>query len=105
MQILGFGGQQLSATPQIFQALSLGGSPPVAPVQPFGTPNPNVVPVQTPPGNAPVNLTIQAQPTVDAIAALSKAARVSNPPVQGTAPNSTAFVSAKVPMRPSCRAR
>lgn len=116
MQIVGFGAQQLSATPQIFQALSLDGSPPVPPALLFGTPNARVVPVeQTSNGVLPLNLTLQAQSTASAIERISRSASlaglspsapqgaaapiptVSNPPVPSTPPNSTAFVGATVP--------
>ena len=110
MQIAGFGAQQLTAAPQIFQALSLGGSPPVLPVYLFGTPNARVVPVQqTSNGTVPLNLTLQAQDTANAIARLSQSASlaglgtplpnalVAHPPVQGGTPNTTTFVGATVP--------
>jgi hypothetical protein len=116
VQIVGFGAQQLSATPQIFQALSLGGSSPVPPALLFGTPNARVVPVQqTSNGVLPLNLTLQAQSTASAIERISRAASlaglspsapqvtapaiptVSSPPVQSAPANSTAFVGATVP--------
>ena len=112
MQIAGFGAQELSATPQIFQALSIGGSPPVPPAPNFGTPNAHAVPVQqASAAGLPLNLTLQAQPTADAIdqiarsaslAGLSSAAptavpAVSNPPVPNPPPNTTAFVGATDP--------
>ncbi|GAC1354633.1 MAG: hypothetical protein NVSMB31_14890 [Vulcanimicrobiaceae bacterium] len=101
MQIVGFGAQQLAATPQAFQSLSIGGAPPSAPVNPFGTPNANLVPVkQTATDGVPLNLTLQALPAANAIAALQNAsanATVTRPPVTQTPPNSTAFVAATVP--------
>ncbi len=66
--ISGFGGQQLTASPQVFQSLSLGGARPVPPAPPYGTPNPNLVAV-TSTGNPalPANLTLAAHPAFTAI--------------------------------------
>ncbi len=100
MQILGFGGERLTAEPQVFQALSLDGAPAIAPAAAFGTANPNLVPVQTPSSNAPLNLTLKAQFTASAIASIQTGAplpSVRKAPVDQSPPNSTAFVGAAVP--------
>ena len=66
--ITGFGGEQLRAAPQIFQALSVGGSLPAAPAPPYGTPNPALVPVLRSSSIAlPANLTVIAAPVFQAI--------------------------------------
>jgi len=98
--ISGFGAAQTSAAPQIFQALSLGGSPPQAPVQPYGTPNPNLVPVARTGNPAlPGNLTLAAHPVFQAILHVSGGSSVlayGHPPLGGT-PNTTVGVGATNP--------
>lgn len=94
----GFGGAQLYPQPQVFQALSLSGVAPVAPVQPYGTPNPNLVPVRRT-GNpaVPANLSLAAQPVFAAILKVSPAIiGLSRPPIGGT-PNTTSSIGATNP--------
>ncbi|HTA39935.1 MAG TPA: hypothetical protein VK760_12710 [Candidatus Acidoferrales bacterium] len=66
--ITGFGAQQTYPAPQIFQALSLSGAPPVPPAPPYGTPNEDLVPVART-GNPvfPANLTVVAHLTYQAV--------------------------------------
>jgi len=94
--ITGFGAEQLKLTPQTFQALALGGSPPVPPAQPYGTPNQNLVPVQraNPPG-VPANLTIAAAPVFHALLQLNQTVIGASSPATGSPPNSTADVDAQ----------
>ncbi len=89
--ITGFAGEQLRAQPQPFQALSLGGRPPVPPAPAYGTPNANLVPVRRP-AAATTNLTLAAQPTFQAILNLGTVA-LARPGITAPA-NSTAAVSA-----------
>jgi hypothetical protein len=73
--ISGFGAVQLRPLPQVFQALSLGLQPPVAPAPPYGTVNPTaLVPVQRT-GNpaVPANLTLAAHGTFAAILKINAA--------------------------------
>jgi hypothetical protein len=97
--ISGFGALQLSAAPQIFQALSLGGKPPVPPAPPYGTPNPNLVPV-TQTGNpaVPANLTLVAHPTFQAILKVTSQTvlQFGHPPI-ASPPNTTTGVGATNP--------
>ena len=66
--ITGFGAQQAYPTPQIFQALSLSGAPPVPPAPPYGNPNENLVPVARTGNPAfPANLTVVAHLTYLAV--------------------------------------
>ncbi|MBV8489177.1 MAG: hypothetical protein JO199_01515, partial [Candidatus Eremiobacteraeota bacterium] len=70
--ISGFGGSQVTAYPQVFQSLSLGGSAPRLPQPPYGTPNQNLVPVL--PSGAPAIRAIlppAAQPAFDAFLKLN----------------------------------
>ena len=97
--IVGFGGSQLYPHPQVFQALALGGYPPVPPVQPYGTPNQNVVPVKRS-GNpsVPVNLTLSAQPFFQALLKLNPTVvGFQNKPLGASAPNTTSGVLANKP--------
>ena len=66
--ITGFGAQQTYPAPQVFQALSLSGAPPVPPAPPYGNPNENLVPVART-GNPvfPANLTVVAHLTYQAV--------------------------------------
>jgi hypothetical protein len=66
--ISGFGAQQVYPAPQVFQALSLSGAPPVPPAPPYGNPNENLVPVART-GNPvfPANLTVVAHLTYQAV--------------------------------------
>lgn len=99
--ISGFGAQQYQATPQIFQALSLGGGTPAPPKQPFGTPNQNLVPIARTAAAPTLNLSLQAAPIAAAIEALSEGATgqlapaVASPALAAGAPLSTAFAGAK----------
>jgi len=92
--ITGFAGEQFRATPQTFQALSLGGAGPVPPAPPYGTPNTQLVPVSRP-SAAPANLTIAAQPAFAAILNLGVVG-VGQPGIQPPS-NSTAAVNALNP--------
>jgi hypothetical protein len=66
--ITGFGAQQSYPAPQIFQALSLSGAPPVPPAPPYGNPNENLVPVARTGNPAfPANLTVVAHLTYQAV--------------------------------------
>src|SRR5580704_5365212 len=66
--ITGFGAQQSYPSPQIFQALSLSGAPPVPPAPPYGNPNENLVPVARTGNPAfPANLTVVAHLTYQAV--------------------------------------
>jgi hypothetical protein len=66
--ITGFGARQVYPSPQIFQALSLGGAPPVPPNPPYGNPNENLVPVARTGNPAfPANLTLVAHSTYQAL--------------------------------------
>lgn len=87
----GFGALQYQASPQIFQALSLGGATPLPPQPAFGTPNQNLVPVTQAAHGATVNLSLQAAPVADAIQAVS----VSKPALNGATALSTAFAGAR----------
>lgn len=94
----GFGGAQLYPQPQVFQALSLSGAAPVAPVQPYGTPNQNLVPVRRT-GNpaVPANLSLAAQPVFAAILKVNPAiVGISKPPI-GATPNTTSSIGATNP--------
>lgn len=92
--IAGFAGEQFRSQPQTFQALSLGGSNPVPPAPPYGTPNTQLVPV-TRPSAAPANLTLAAQPAFAAILNLGVVA-VRQPGIP-TPTNSTSAVDALNP--------
>jgi hypothetical protein len=94
--ISGFGAVQVLPSPQIFQALSLGGLPPVPPAPPYGTPNANLVPV-TQTGNPalPANLTLASHATFQAILKVSTQS-VSSPAVTPV-PNTTSAVDATNP--------
>jgi hypothetical protein len=66
--ITGFGAQQSYPAPQVFQALSLSGAPPVPPAPPYGNPNENLVPVARTGNPAfPANLTVVAHLTYQAV--------------------------------------
>ena len=66
--ITGFGAQQAYPAPQIFQALSLSGAPPLPPAPPYGNPNENLVPVARTGNPAfPANLTVVAHLTYQAV--------------------------------------
>lgn len=97
--ISGFGASQTLASPQLFQALSLGGAKPVPPQPPYGTPNPNLVPVTlTTQPALPANLTLAAHSTFDAILRITGQSPValSHPPV-GSLPNTTTAIGATNP--------
>jgi hypothetical protein len=98
--ITGFGAVQLTAASQLFQALSLGGAPPVPPAPPYGTPNPNLVPVarsSNPPPAVPVNLTLAAHSSFQAILKVNQSLLAfGHPPIPPT-PNTTTAVSATNP--------
>jgi hypothetical protein len=96
--ITGFGAEQLRLTPQPFQALSLGGNPPLPPAQPYGTPNQDLVPVQRA-SNAAVaaNLTIAASPVYHQLLRLNQTVLGVTSPGTGAPPNSTAGVEAQNP--------
>ncbi|HZZ00427.1 MAG TPA: hypothetical protein VFE36_12730 [Candidatus Baltobacteraceae bacterium] len=98
--ISGFGAPQLAASPQVFQALSLGGKQPQPPAPPYGTPNENLVPVG--PGNIrafPANLTLAAQSPHDSLARISTQTPldVAHPSVRGGLPNTTPHIAATNP--------
>lgn len=93
---IGFGAVQIQPSPQVFQALSLGGAPPLPPAPPYGNPNPNLVPVvQTGNPAVPANLTLAAHPAFTAILKLTNQSLLlyAHPPVSGTT-NTTSAVSA-----------
>jgi hypothetical protein len=96
---IGFGAVQIQPSPQVFQALSLGGAPPLPPAPPYGNPNPNLVPV-TQTGNpaVPANLTLAAHPAFAAILKLTNQSVLAfaHPPLPATT-NTTSAVSATNP--------
>lgn len=93
--ITGFGGEQLRAQPQAFQALALAGQRPLAPASPYGTPNQQLVPVSQAAHALPGNLTVAAAPVFQAILNLGVVG-VSRPGITSP-PYSTAAVGAKNP--------
>lgn len=93
---IGFGAVQIQPSPQVFQALSLGGAPPLPPAPPYGNPNPNLVPVaQTGNPAVPANLTLAAHPAFSAILKLTNQSLLlyGHPPIPGTT-NTTSAVGA-----------
>jgi hypothetical protein len=93
---IGFGAVQIQPSPQVFQALSLSGAPPLPPAPPYGNPNPNLVPVaQTGNPAVPANLTLAAHPAFSAILKLTNQATLlyGHPPVPATT-NTTSAVAA-----------
>ena len=98
--ISGFGAPQTAASPQVFQALSLGGNPPQPPAPPYGTPNENLVPVA--PGNGrafPANLTLAAQPAFDALVRINAQTPLdlAHPGLTSGLPNTTPHIAATNP--------
>ena len=95
--ITGFGAQQSYPAPQIFQALSLSGAPPLPPAPPYGNPNENLVPVARTGNPAfPANLTVVAHLTYQAVLNAStvpplKPSTVAKVPV--VAPNTNAVLT------------
>jgi hypothetical protein len=93
---IGFGAVQIQPSPQVFQALSLSGAPPLPPAPPYGNPNPNLVPVaQTGNPAVPANLTLAAHPAFSAILKLTNQSLLlyGHPPISGTT-NTTSAVGA-----------
>lgn len=93
---IGFGAVQIQPSPQVFQALSLGGAPPLPPAPPYGNPNPNLVPVaQTGNPAVPANLTLAAHPAFTAILKLTAQSVLvfGHPPLPASA-NTTSTVNA-----------
>jgi|GEM_PF-6749499 len=88
--ISGFGGLQVQAVPQPFQALALGGGVPHPPAQPYGTPNlQSLVPVRRTSSTVlPLDLMLQTAQNIAAIVARTNA-------VPPSPPLSTAFVGAR----------
>lgn len=93
--ISGFGAQQYQASPQIFQALSLGGATPAPPQQPFGSPNQSLVPISRTAAAPALNLTLQAASVAASIDAINHPVAVANPALAGASPLSTAFAGAR----------
>ena len=97
--ISGFGATQTAVTPQVFQALSLGGKRPVPPAPPYGTPNQNLVPVALS-GNpaVPANLTLAAHAAFQAVLRVTSQSvvAVGHPPLPAN-PNTTTAISATNP--------
>lgn len=88
--ISGFGAQQYRATPQPFQALSLSGSAPEPPRQPYGSLNQTLVPVTRPSAAIPFSLSLAAAPVSAAIDAVA----VRSPALRPPSTFSTAFAAA-----------
>lgn len=97
--ISGFGAAQTAAAPQVFQALSLAGRPPIPPAPPYGTPNPNLVPVSLTQNPAvPANLTLSAFPAFQAVLRVTgqSVLALQHPPL-APVPNTTTAIAATNP--------
>jgi len=96
--VTGFGAQQFTPSPQVFQALSLDRQPPVPPAPPYGTPNADLVPVART-GNpaVPANLTLAAHPTFSAILKVNQSVLATTQFAVSPTPYSTAAVDANSP--------